>query len=113
MGWVALLVPLVAGVTTVVAAQPAAESTEKGATDVRVPVAPLTYQSPFARYRPMTDGAVGEWKAVNDEVARIGGWRAYAREVYEASLQAAPVEPPMQSPASAPERRLDGADKPR
>lgn len=45
---------------------------------VAVPVA--TYRSPFAGYRPLGEESVGDWRAANDEVRRIGGWREYARE---------------------------------
>ncbi len=48
----------------------------------RVPAA--AYRSPFADYRLLGDEAVGNWRAANDEVGRIGGWREYAREVQEA-----------------------------
>lgn len=46
---------------------------------------PLPYRSPFDGYRPHRDIAPGPWRAMNDEVARIGGWKAYAREVHEAT----------------------------
>ena len=47
----------------------------------RVPA--ITYRSPFADYRLLGEEAVGDWRAANDEVGRIGGWREYAREVQE------------------------------
>lgn len=39
-----------------------------------------TYRSPFADYKPLGEAGLGDWRAANDEVGRIGGWRAYARE---------------------------------
>jgi len=39
---------------------------------------------------------------VNDEVARIGGWKAYAREAYEASKEAAPAREAAK-PSAAPQ----------
>lgn len=48
-------------------------------------VAPVVYSSPFSGYRRYADGEVGPWRAVNDEVGRIGGWKVYARESYEAA----------------------------
>lgn len=47
---------------------------------VRVP-----YRSPFEGYRPHRDITPGPWRAMNEEVARIGGWKAYAREAHEAA----------------------------
>lgn len=73
-------------------AQPSGNGAARNPADPRAETAPLPYQSPFAGYRPFAGGAVGPWKDVNDEVARIGGWKAYAREAYEASKQAAPPD---------------------
>ena len=51
------------------------------------------FQSAFEGYQPYTDDQTVDWKAANDTTARIGGWRAYAKEA------AAPAVEP--SPASA------------
>ena len=80
--------------------------------EAQTSIAPLNYRSPFAPYRPFADATVGSWRELNDEVARIGGWKAYAREAYEATLRAAPPESPAQPPAPAPERRGNGAVDP-
>ena len=48
----------------------------------RVPAA--TYRSAFAGYRPLGEEKVGDWRAANDEVGRIGGWREYLREAQSA-----------------------------
>lgn len=40
----------------------------------------LQFNSTFTGYRAYTEQAVGSWREANDEVGRIGGWRAYARE---------------------------------
>jgi hypothetical protein len=40
----------------------------------------LTYRSAFEGYRRYTDEPVVSWKETNDNVGRIGGWRAYAKE---------------------------------
>lgn len=42
----------------------------------RLPV----YTSAWAGYQPWRDDVVGDWRQANAEVARIGGWRVYARE---------------------------------
>jgi hypothetical protein len=62
--------------------------------DPAAQVAALGYQSPFAGYRRFADRGAGPWRALNDEVARIGGWKAYAREVFEANEAAKGVAPP-------------------
>ncbi len=66
----------------------------------RVPAA--TYRSTFSDYRPLGDEAVGDWRAANDEVRRIGGWREYAREVQESEAKpgASPSKPVPGAPAS-------------
>ena len=38
------------------------------------------YRSAWSGYRPFSDEKVISWKDANDEVRRIGGWRAYLRE---------------------------------
>lgn len=49
------------------------------------------YRSPFEGYQRFTQEQVGSWKAANDNVGRIGGWREYAKE---ARPPAAPVGAP-------------------
>lgn len=46
-----------------------------------VPVA--GYRSALSGYRAFQDEKVSSWQASNDNVARIGGWRVYAREARE------------------------------
>ncbi len=43
----------------------------------------MVYQSALSGYRAFQDEKVSSWKASNDNVARIGGWRVYAREARE------------------------------
>lgn len=62
--------------------------------DASIAVPAPAYRSAFAGYRRLADAPLVDWKAANDEVERIGGWRAYAREA------AAPAP----AAASAPER---------
>lgn len=45
--------------------------------------APATYESAFENYRPYMDVDVRSWRDANDDVRRIGGWQAYAREAME------------------------------
>ncbi len=65
---------------------------------VNVPAA--TYRSAFAGYRKMADEPVADWRASNDAVARIGGWRAYAREAQAPDEK--PAEPKDKAAPSAP-----------
>ncbi|HKO89229.1 MAG TPA: hypothetical protein VJU83_12035 [Burkholderiales bacterium] len=46
---------------------------------IRGESAPTTYQSAFQAYRPFKEDQVG-WREANEEVDRIGGWKAYAKE---------------------------------
>ena len=48
-----------------------------------------SYTSPIADYQKFVDEKVLPWKAANDKVAEIGGWRAYAKEA-QANAMAAP-----------------------
>lgn len=47
--------------------------------DPNVAVPPVVYESPFTPAHPLVDEP-HPWKAANDLVGRIGGWRTYARE---------------------------------
>lgn len=58
------------------------------------------YVSPLRDYRAFADEPVAPWQAANDTVRRIGGWRAYSREAYQA-LRAKPAEPAPDRPAPA------------
>ncbi len=53
----------------------------------------INYQSPFARYRAFADEDVAAWRETNDTAARIGGWRAYAREASEPAAAAGTSSP--------------------
>lgn len=48
--------------------------------NAKADVAVVTHRSALDRYRPAGEVKVGSWKDANETVARIGGWRAYARE---------------------------------
>lgn len=67
--------------------------------DPAAPVPAATYRSAFADYRPLGEEAVGDWRAANDEVRRIGGWREYARE----------AQAPEEKPGAAPSAPAPGA----
>lgn len=64
--------------------------------DPRAAVPPVVHRSVLSGTRPPpAEVPVGSWKDANDTVARIGGWRAYARE-------AARPEPKASAPKAAP-----------
>lgn len=68
--------------------------------DATVAVPPVVHRSVFSGYRAQADAPLLGWKAANDEVGRIGGWRAYAREA-NAPAATAPASAPA---ASAPQK---------
>lgn len=47
--------------------------------DARAPVPPAVHKS-AAQPKPADDPAPSDWRAANERVARVGGWRTYARE---------------------------------
>lgn len=55
---------------------------------VESPTPPTQYKSPFKDYRPLGDDKRIPWKAANDEVGKIGGWRVYLRESQDRSKEA-------------------------
>jgi hypothetical protein len=61
----------------------------------------VSYTSPIADYRPFVDEKITSWKAANDKVGQIGGWRAYAKEAQQPdnTPAASPNSAPMQKPA--------------
>lgn len=61
------------------------------------PPQPISYRSALDGYRPYTEQELMPWREANDTVARIGGWREYARESGD---PAAPA--PASSAAGAP-----------
>ena len=48
--------------------------------DPKVQVPSVRYESSFAQFRRIGDDKPVAWREANDAVARIGGWRVYARE---------------------------------
>ena len=54
----------------------------------------IPFKSTLDKYKSYTDEKIAPWKAANDEVGRIGGWRAYLKEANE-------VEPSASAPAPA------------
>lgn len=48
----------------------------------------LQHRSALADYKRRADPTPSDWKAANDLVERIGGWRAYAREAAQGAASA-------------------------
>ena len=44
---------------------------------------PLAYKSAFEGFQAYTEEKTANWRQANDNTARIGGWRAYAKEAAE------------------------------
>ena len=51
--------------------------------DAKAPVPALNYRSSLSRFRAFSDDKPLSWREANDAVARIGGWRVYAREAQQ------------------------------
>jgi hypothetical protein len=66
-----------------VSAPASAPTTAAAAAKPKAPVAP--YRSAFDGYRGFADAKPVPWREANDNVGRIGGWRAYAREAAQAN----------------------------
>ena len=52
--------------------------------DAQARVAPLQHRSSLSTHRPTASTEPGDWRAANDRVRTIGGWRTYAKEAAEA-----------------------------
>lgn len=64
--------------------------------DAKANVPALAYESSFSHQRKLGEEKPVSWREANDTVARIGGWRVYAREAQQ-------PDPP---PAARPVREL-------
>lgn len=84
-------------------AEPAPTAPRPDPLDPKAKVPALRYDSVTAQYRRLSDEKAVPWRDANDAVARIGGWRAYAREAQQADeTPAAPAtKPPTDMPADA------------
>lgn len=61
----------------------ATEAAKPDPLDPKASVPTLIYESSLSRYRRVDDGKPVSWREANDTVARIGGWRVYAREAQQ------------------------------
>ncbi len=96
--------------TLLLAAQAQAQSptaTRPDPLDPKAQVPSVRYESSFAQFRRIGDDKPVTWREANDAVARIGGWRVYAREAQQpdpatAEKPSAPALAPAQTPLIAP-----------
>lgn len=78
--------------------------------DGRLAVSPLIYVSPLKNYHPFIDQEVAPWKESNDNTARVGGWRVYAKQAREPD--ATEVKPPVKdAPASDKMKSMDHMER--
>ena len=64
-------------------AQPDARIGKLDPLDPKASVPAVIYESSFSQYRRLGDEKPVSWREANDTVARIGGWRVYAREAQQ------------------------------
>ena len=93
---------LFAASATVVLGLSGASNAAPDPTDEKNTVPPVLYQSPFRDYKPLGEDKQIPWKAANDEVGRIGGWRAYAKEAQDAAASANSATPAAPAKATPP-----------
>jgi hypothetical protein len=84
------------------AAQPAPSRPDP--TDPAAATAPLSHRSALAGYRRSADAPTLDWRSANDQVERIGGWRAYAREAAAPAPAASATPAPAATPAPRSQR---------
>lgn len=70
---------------------PAAQRPPPWQADAAVPA--HRHVSAFAGYRRHDEVAAGDWRAANEAVNRIGGWRAYGREAGAPLRPLPPLDP--------------------
>ena len=98
------LLPLSLALLAAVATAQTMPPSQADSTSATLP-AKLGYQSPMSGYQPYADQPVQSWREANDRVGRIGGWRAYAKEV-------ATGEPAKETPAVDAHSGHHGGTKP-
>jgi hypothetical protein len=76
-------------------------------------VAPTAQNSSaFADYKKQDDPGVADWRASNDKVRTLGGWRTYLKEAYEAPgvpVTTSGTSDKPRAPAALPENSSSGS----
>jgi hypothetical protein len=85
-------------------AQPTATTARPDPLDPKARVPATRYESSLGQVRRIGDDKPVAWREANEAVARIGGWRVYAREAQQPDAPAStpPAVAPAQSAASTP-----------
>lgn len=85
-------------------AQPTATTARPDPLDPKARVPATRYESSLGQVRRIGDDKPLTWRDANEAVARIGGWRVYAREAQQPdpAPSTTPAAAPAQAPASAP-----------
>ncbi len=68
---------------TLLAGYANAQTNAPAASNTSAAVPPAPFKSAFEGYQAYSDDKMTNWKAANDEVARIGGWREYAKQAQQ------------------------------
>jgi hypothetical protein len=90
--WLLPAACLFAVVTT--SAQGPAHSAPADPLDPQAQVPQTVHSTSLSHYRRWRDETLLPWREANDRVARIGGWRAYAREAARADAPASAASAP-------------------
>lgn len=65
-------------------------------------VPPVGYRPVLPPARALDEPTAGDWPALNEQVRRVGGWRAYARQGLPAAASAASAAPAAPASVAAP-----------
>ena len=89
-------------------AQAAPGGSDADPQDAKASVPRVLYKSSLANYRVFPDEKLTSWKEANDNVGRIGGWRAYAKEAQEPAGASTPPGADKSVPADTAKPKLGG-----
>ena len=95
------LLPALAAVALTAHAEPPPRTSGPDPLDAKAAVPSVVYRSSLALHKPTAGDQPLTWQEANNAVARIGGWRVYAREAQTG--EAAPAaKPAAAQPLAAP-----------
>jgi hypothetical protein len=80
--------PLRAAIAALLAAPALAAPPRPDPADAAASAPRLQHRSALADYKRHADAPPADWKAANQLVERIGGWRTYAREAAQSAASA-------------------------
>lgn len=82
-----------------------AHAAERSPLDSQEPVPALRYRSVFDGYTGLQETVAQDWRAANETVGRVGGWRAYSRESDLTNTPAVPASGPHHPTPASPAGR--------